>query len=130
MPFWWEVFLYAFYVDICIFTAWAMPQISTELKHGEAVFHHPLAEFGIVLSILFGFYRQIEKNHDPHNTVFVEAHNSSSQFRINQFLCSSFKALGQGGRSALGGNHQRASLIIHYRIDCGNAKKLSFCGWV
>lgn len=61
-------------MDIRIFAAGAMPQVGAELKHGESVFQHTFSEFGIVLPVFFGDDWKIEHDHDPHNTVFVEAH--------------------------------------------------------
>src|SRR5690606_32326655 len=61
-------------MDIRIFAAGAMPQVGAKLKHGESVFQHTFSEFGIVLPVFFCHDRKIEHDHDPHNTVFVEAH--------------------------------------------------------
>ena len=71
-----QAFLNSPDVHIGIFTAGAVPQIGAELKHGEAVLHHTLSEVGVILPVFLGFHRQIEKDHDPHNSVFVEAHSS------------------------------------------------------
>lgn len=74
MPTGWQVFLYTLYVNFGIFVAGAMAQVGTKLKHGKAIFHHLLPEFCIVFPVLLGFGGQIEKYHDPHNTVFVQSH--------------------------------------------------------
>ena len=69
-----QVFLYSLYMHFGIFLAGAMAQVGAKLKHGKAILHHLLSEFRIVLPVLLGFGGQIEKYHDPHNTVFVQSH--------------------------------------------------------
>ncbi len=74
MPSGWQLLPNPVDVGVRVFTARTMTQVGTELKHRESALHHALAEDRIIFAVLLGFSRQVEENHDPHNSVFVEAH--------------------------------------------------------
>ena len=59
-------------VHLRIFAAAAVPYVHAELKHLKTVFQNFLPEQGIVLPVLFGFGRKVEKYEDPHNSIGVK----------------------------------------------------------
>jgi hypothetical protein len=73
MSFWGQNFLYPFNMNIGIFPAAAMPYVHAELEHAKPVSHDLLAEFGVILPVLFGFSRQIKKYKYPHDAICIKA---------------------------------------------------------
>ena len=62
-----------FYMDIGIFSAWAVASVDAELEHSEPIGKQKVAELNIVFPVFACFSGQIKEYKYPHNSIFTES---------------------------------------------------------
>jgi len=70
-PFWSQKTFYTHYMHISIFAAVAMADINGKLHHGKPILLQVFPKHCVIMPILFGFGRQVEKYKNPQNPVLV-----------------------------------------------------------
>jgi hypothetical protein len=71
---------------IRIFPAGAVAQVYGELEHGKPILQQFLAEQSVLLTLLFGLRRQVEKYQYPQNPIFIKAHNQCANVPMSKLL--------------------------------------------